>query len=307
MPDVEVIDFHTHTFPTPERGIGWQRSIGHRDTVRNGTLEELLPIMQKAGISHSVMLSYTPTRYMYDARVAREPLPSDEPAHSQADSALKAEMVKRAIDNNEWQLQQTKLHDELISFAGIEPVYSDAATMVAEIDDKVSRGARGVKIVPTALQIYGNDRRLWPAYERISQLGVPMLSQMGGRANPDGSDAWGRPGPFGEALAEFPNLTIVAAHLGQGYEDDIVDLCKRFPNFYADLSMRLHNLSDHGLTPATLVDFIRRCGAEHIIFGTNYPMCDPVQFVEVLETLPLTGEELGLIASGNAKRILKMQ
>ncbi len=131
-----------------------------------------------------------------------------------------------------------------------------------------------------------------------------MLSQMGGRQLADGADAWGRPMYFGEALAEFPNLTVVAAHLGQGYEDDILDLCSRFPNFYADLSMRLHNLEDHGMTTEDMAQFIRKCGAEHILFGTNYPICDPVQFSDVLASLPLTSGEYELVASGNAKRIL---
>ncbi len=37
MPDLEIIDIHTHTFSTPEKGIGWQRSVGVKNPPRVGT------------------------------------------------------------------------------------------------------------------------------------------------------------------------------------------------------------------------------------------------------------------------------
>jgi predicted TIM-barrel fold metal-dependent hydrolase len=55
-----------------------------------------------------------------------------------------------------------------------------------------------------------------------------------------------------------------------------------------------------------MVEFIRKCGAEHILFGTNYPLNDPIQYAAVLRRLPLTDREKELIAHGNAKRLLKL-
>ena len=74
-----------------------------------------------------------------------------------------------------------------------------------------------------------------------------------------------------------PNLVVNLAHLGHGYEEDVIDLCRRFPNLYADLSSRLHELDDpdEELTADSLVEFIRACGVEHIMFGTNYPLQRP--------------------------------
>ncbi len=287
--------------------MGWLRSVGHRNPERNGTIDELLGMMQGSNISRAVMLSYTPTRYMYEAKVRQTPMPEDPQQREAAEREIKASMVDRAIANNEWQAQQTHEHPELISFCGIDPVYMDAAAMIAEIDDKMEKGAKGVKIVPIALEIYGNDRRLWPVYEHISRLGVPMLSQAGGRRSAEGKDAWGAPKYFAEALEAFPNLTVVMAHMAHGCEDEVIDLCKRFPNFYADLSMRLHNLNQPGeLTTDGMVELIRACGAEHVIHGSNFPICDPVQFAEVVRALGLKKEEFELIASGNARRVLNL-
>jgi predicted TIM-barrel fold metal-dependent hydrolase len=307
LAEPELIDFHTHTFPTPERGIGWLKSIGHREPERTGTIDELLGMMRSSNISRAVMLCYTPTRYMYEARIRQTPLPEDPVEREKVAARVKATMVERAIANNEWQVQQTHAHPELISFCGIDPVYMDAESMIAEIDDKLNKGARGVKIVPLALEIYGNDRRLWPVYEHISRLAVPMLSQSGGRRGADGKDPWGAPKYFAEALEAFPNLTVVMAHMGHGCEDEVIDLCHRFPNFYADLSMRLHNLNQPGeMTTAEMLELIRACGPEHVIHGSNFPICDPEQFARVVREMGLSRDEYALIAGENAKRILQL-
>ncbi|HLF76787.1 MAG TPA: amidohydrolase family protein [Dehalococcoidia bacterium] len=307
MAEVELFDFHTHTFPTPERGTGWLRSIGHKNPERTGTIDELRGMMRSANISRAVMLCYTPTRYMYEARLRQQPLPVDPEERERVSREIKSTMVERAIVNNEWQTQQAREHPELISFCGIDPVYMDANTMIVEIDDKLEKGAMGVKIVPIALEIYGNDPRLWPVYEHISRLGIPMLSQAGGRRSPEGKDAWGSPKYFAEALEAFSNLTLIVAHMANGCEDQVIDLCRRFPNFYADLSMRLHNLNQPGeMTTDEMVQLIRECGAEHIIHGSNFPICDPRQFADAVRSLGLKPEEFELIASGNAKRVLNL-
>ena len=200
-------------------------------------------------------------------------------------------------------------HSNLFTFAGLDPVYMDEATLVGEIEDKVARGARGVKIVPLALAAYVDDPRFMPMYETIARLGVPIVSQAGAGGEPgDRGDHYGRPKYFETALQRYPDLVINIAHLGHGYEDDVIDLCRRFLGFHADLSSRLHELDDPNehLTDASLVDFIRRCGAEHILFGTNYPLNDPQQYADVMRRLPLTDNEKELIAHGNAKRLLKL-
>ena len=63
MPDLEIIDVHTHTFASADRGIAYQRaaSEGAREPTRKGTVEELRGLMGETGMSRAVMLIYTPT------------------------------------------------------------------------------------------------------------------------------------------------------------------------------------------------------------------------------------------------------
>lgn len=261
MPELEIIDIHTHTFVSAERGIGWQRSLRDEAPARNGTTEELLGFMERGGISNSVMLMYTPTRFMFESRIRSQDLPSDPGEREQVERDIQELMAQRMIDNNEWAVGVSAKEPRLHTFVGIDPVYMDAETMVAEIEDKARKGAKGVKIVLLALAIYADDKRLWPAYQKMSELGLPLVSQAGaGGETGDRGDPYGRPKYFAAAMEDFPDLTIDIAHLGVGFEEDTVDLCSRFPNFHADLSGRLAGLEDADAewTAQKLADFIRR-------------------------------------------------
>ena len=141
-PHPEIIDFHTHTFVSADRGLGWQRSLGITETTRTGAIDNLHSTMQEAGISRSVMLMYTPTRFMYEARIRNIEWPEDSEARAQTEREIQSMMAQRMIENNEWACTVSAEHSDLIAFAGLDPVYMDEQTMVGEIDDKVAKGRR---------------------------------------------------------------------------------------------------------------------------------------------------------------------
>lgn len=310
MADLEIIDVHTHTFPSIDTGVRYQRGTGRAEgeIERYGTIDELQGLMKAAGISRAVMLNFTPTRYLYEGRMARTELPADPVERQRIERDVQITMAQRMIDNNEWQIEVSQQHPELLNFAGLDPVFMDEQMLIGEIEDKVSRGASGVKIVLRALAIYADDPRLTPVYERISQLGVPITAQVGSHGEAGDRGAYANPKFFEQALKRYPDLVVNCVHLGHGFEDEVADLCQRYPNAYTDVSSRLHTVDDphSGITREWMVDFIRRCGAEHVMFGTNYPGGGPVEYVRLLKELPLTDAERELVASGNAKRFLKL-
>jgi len=310
MADLEIIDVHTHTFPSIDTGVRYQRGTGRAEgeIERYGTIDELQGLMKAAGISRAVMLNFTPTRYLYEGRMARTELPADPVERQRIERDVQITMAQRMIDNNEWQIEVSQQHPELLNFAGLDPVFMDEQTLIGEIEDKVSRGASGVKIVLRALAIYADDPRLTPVYERISQLGVPITAQVGSHGEAGDRGAYANPKFFEQALKQYPDLVVNCVHLGHGFEDEVAELCQRYPNAYTDVSSRLHTVDDpnSGITREWIVDFIRRCGPEHVMFGTNYPGGDPVEYARLLRELPLTDTERELVASGNAKRFLKL-
>ena len=109
-------------------------------------------------------------------------------------------------------------------------------------------------------------------------------------------------------MSAFPRLSMDIAHLAHGRDEDLIALCHKYPNFYGDLSSRLHEIDDpeEALTLESLAALIRKCGPEHILFGTNYPLNDPLLYARVMRELPLTDSEKELVANGNAKQLLKL-
>jgi len=118
----EIIDCHAHTFPTTESGITFQRALGIAEPTQDGTIEELLKLMQRAGVAKTNMLMWTPAWFMYRELLKR--LPSDPEEHRQGEKALRARLLQRCLENNEWAMEVIKQHpDRLTCFIGIDPVF----------------------------------------------------------------------------------------------------------------------------------------------------------------------------------------
>lgn len=49
---------------------------------------------------------------------------------------------------------------------------------------------------------------------------------------------------------------------------------------------------------------IREVGADRILFGTDYPICNPRMYVEAIYGEEITEEERELVFHGNVERIL---
>ncbi len=300
----EIIDCHAHTFPTTGSGITFQRALGIAEPTRDGTIEELLKLMQKAGITKTNMLMWTPAWFMYRELLKR--LPSDPEEHRQGEKTLRARLSQRCLENNEWAMEVIKQHpDRLTCFIGIDPVFMDEETMLREIDDKLSRGAMGLKIAP--VNFFGNDERLFPMYQAAQRWRVPVLSYTSalGLEQGQGRESSGHPKHFEEPLKTFPNCTIILAHLGAGAEEDVARMASKYPNLYADVSARLHQIAKPGgWSQEEAVAWLRRIGIDRILFGTNYPMYDPFEYVEVMNALPLTDGERSKILSKNFNRLV---
>jgi len=102
-------------------------------------------------------------------------------------------------------------------------------------------------------------------------------------------------------LDEFPNLTVVAAHLGGNRMWNEVEhhLCGR-KNLYFDTAL----LSAEGLDPTLALSVIRKHGTDRILFGSDLPWSDPARELAFVRSLGLTDGELSAILEENALTLL---
>jgi predicted TIM-barrel fold metal-dependent hydrolase len=162
-------------------------------------------------------------------------------------------------------------------------------------------GFRGLRIVPWLWGLPPDDRRYYPLYAECIELDVPFCLQVG-HTGPLLTSEPGRPIPHLENVAlEFPELRIVAGHIGAPWTQEMISLATKFPNLYVDTSA--YKASRY---PADFVEFMRGRGAKKVMFGTNYPMLTPSACLEGLESLGLDPEATERFLHGNAREVFKL-
>lgn len=102
-------------------------------------------------------------------------------------------------------------------------------------------------------------------------------------------------------VSSHPGVTFVAAHPGEGEQFyGHIERMKKYDNLYLDISgtglYRYHSLKL----------LVKELGSERILFGTDYPTCNPGCFVGGVLCEGLSDKELENIFSLNARRILKI-
>ena len=170
---------------------------------------------------------------------------------------------------------------------------------VRELRRRVTEdGFRGLRLLPWLWELPPDDRRYYPLYAACVELGVPFCLQVG-HTGPLMPSEFGRPIPHLERVAlDFPELTIVAGHIGAPWTAEMVFLARKFANVYIDTSA--YRPSRY---PAELVEFLRGRGRKKVLFGSNWPMLPPSTCLGDLPALGLDDEATRLFLHDNAARV----
>lgn len=180
-------------------------------------------------------------------------------------------------------------------FIGFGTLHPDFEAISEEVDRVISLGFKGIKLHPDFQRFNIDGENMIPIYRAVEGR-LPILMHMG-----DEKKTYSRPRRLARVLDIFPNLTVIAAHMG-GYMrwDEAAEfLIGR--DLYFDTSSTLPFISR-----SEMVDMIRGHGAERIIFGVDYPMWTHEDELERLYGLGLDDEELELILEKNACRVLNI-
>lgn len=162
-------------------------------------------------------------------------------------------------------------------------------------------GLRGLRILPWLYNLPPNDRRYYPLYAECIELGVPFCLQVG-HTGPLAPSEPGRPIPYLDEVAlDFPELTIVAGHIGYPWTVEMIALATKYPNVYIDTSA--YKASRY---PRELVEYLRGHGKKKVLFGSNFPMITPAECLADLDALALGPEARALFLGGNAARVFRL-
>lgn len=162
-------------------------------------------------------------------------------------------------------------------------------------------GCRALRVVPWLWGLPPNHRLYYPLYAECVELGVPFMTQVG-HTGPLRTSETGRPIPYLDDVAlDFPDLVIIAGHIGYPWTTEMIAVATKYPNVYIDTSA----YAAHRF-PAELVAYLRGHGRRKVLFGSNYPMLTAGRALERLDELALDDEARELFLSGNAARVLPL-
>jgi predicted TIM-barrel fold metal-dependent hydrolase len=170
---------------------------------------------------------------------------------------------------------------------------------LAELERAVSMlGFRGLRMVPWMWDRPPTDRLYYPLFARCVELGIPFCTQVG-HTGPAYPSEPGRPIPYLDQVAlDFPELTIVAGHVGYPWTDEMIAVAWKHANVFIDTSAWAPRY-----LPESLKEFIRSQGREKVLFATNYPQMPLERCVREARQLDLGDGTAELFFVENARRV----
>ena len=141
---------------------------------------------------------------------------------------------------------------------------------------------KALRIVPWLWNLPPDDRRYYPLYAECIDLGIPFCLQVG-HTGPLCPSEPGRPIPYLDHVAlEFPELRIVAGHIGHPWTAEMIALATKYPNVYIDTSAYMV-----ARYPRELVEYMRGHGRKKVLFGSNHPAWPAKKCLENFSALGL--------------------
>jgi predicted TIM-barrel fold metal-dependent hydrolase len=192
--------------------------------------------------------------------------------------------------------------DRFIGFASFDPNTDDAAS--EELDYAVTQlGLRGAKTIAQNAQLPYNDRHYYPAYEKIQELGIPILFHTGPSMLGTRTKFWD-PTALDDVALDFPDMKMVLAHMGMQDFMHAHSLLVRHPNVYADLSFWPLHPAYSALIPWPLFE---QTVPGKILYGSDFPVGQsPAEAVEAVNNLPVTEKFKRRLLGENAAALLAL-
>jgi predicted TIM-barrel fold metal-dependent hydrolase len=143
-------------------------------------------------------------------------------------------------------------------------------------------GMKGFKFKPDAQAFYPNDRRFYPLWETLNELETIALFHVGttglGVGHPGAGGfklSYNRPIPYiDDIAADFPKLTIIAAHPAWPWQEEMLAIALHKPNVYMDLS----GWSPKYFEPSLKREINGRL-QDKVLFGSDYPFITPERWL----------------------------
>jgi predicted TIM-barrel fold metal-dependent hydrolase len=187
-------------------------------------------------------------------------------------------------------------------FAGVASVnLENPLEAVRELHRAVHElGFKALRVLPWLWNRPPNDKFYFPLYVKCIELDIPFCTQAG-HTGPLMPSEPGRPIPYLDEVAlVFPELRIVAGHIGYPWTEEMIALAWKHENVFIDTSAYLPRYY-----PPALVHFLKSYGKGKVLFGTNFPQLPFGKCVEQARALDLPEDARAAFFHANATRVFR--
>jgi uncharacterized protein len=198
--------------------------------------------------------------------------------------------------------------DVFLGFGSVDP-HQDVKWCVEEVHRCRDLGLIGLKFQQAVQGFFPNEERFYPIYEAAAGVGMVCLFHMGttgiGAGAPGGLGLrleYCRPILVDRIAADFPNLTIIGAHPGWPWTDELLAMAVHKGNLYIDLSGWAPKYF-----PPMLVQYARTLLKDKVLFGTDWPLLTVERWEKEFAELNFPPEVTKKIMLTNATRVLGLE
>jgi predicted TIM-barrel fold metal-dependent hydrolase len=194
--------------------------------------------------------------------------------------------------------------DAFTGLGSVDPHKGQAA--VAEVANIAALGLRGVKFHPSLQAFAPDDPAYWPVFAACAEHGLLALFHTGtsgiGARQPGGQGIridYAHPLKLDPVAAAHPGLTVVAAHFGWPWHQDLMAIALHKTNVYLDIS----GWSPRRVPPEVIREMSGRLRGQ-FLWGSDFPFLTPERCLDELAGLGLPEDVLDTVLRENAARIL---
>ena len=187
--------------------------------------------------------------------------------------------------------------------AGIDPFRGMAG--LKDLEEAVNdMGFVGAHLYPHWCELPPDHAKYYPYYAKCSELDIPIMMQVGhnliysrNRRLP----SVGKPIYLDQVAIDFPELKLIGIHIGIPWTEEMISMCWKHENVFT-----AGDAYAPKYWPEAFVHYANSYGRNKVMFGTDWPVIDPIRAVKEVEDLGFREEAKKLIMRDNALKVFNL-
>ena len=193
--------------------------------------------------------------------------------------------------------------DRFSGLAGIDPFRGMAG--LKELEEAVNNmGFVGAHLYPHWCELPPDHAKYYPYYAKCCELDIPIMMQVGHNlvySRKRRLPSVGKPIYLDQVAIDFPELKLIGIHIGIPWTDEMISMCWKHQNVFT-----AGDAYAPKYWPEPFVHYANSYGKNKVMFGTDWPVIDPIRAVKEIEDLGFRKEAKQLIMRDNALKVFNL-